>query len=539
MKTLIIHNNNISNIDKYTENISFTSINDVIKTLNSKEFDIIYIKDNLSLNCLDFLGIELAYHIRFTGNFKFIPIVLLSDLDGFTILKLTSKAQILLTKNTFLNQIPKNLSILDDSNYKKEFLDKIRIELPKDISGDHDISNQWAIYRWAEYLKINSDAIKRNKEKISSLLYFKYLVALNPTTDTYVGTSESEKTRAPLQARKGGLTVVKKVEKQLQKILYIDDEYAKGWEDIFKAFFEEKRKKQEFQFSTIQEIKKDTTYGEIKKHVIDYIKKDIPDLVILDMRLTKEDHIEEDEKKLSGIKLLKHIKEEINPGIQVLLLTASGKSKILNEANKYHILGYIKKEHPHDMIIKTKDTFDSLEKLIDEGFEKQYLKDIWNIQQEIIGLDIFVNDKFNEIKLEVISVFEVLNSYIKNKFIYSMFAIFKVLETLVKFHIEEKGEDRFAYWIKTNDKIPWVNENNFLVETKSGDSNNRTENKIRVLLHEKLNLKDRTIHDSINSLVKIRNNTIHPKNKISTQEIKKDDILNWFKILHTILNKIK
>ena len=120
-----------------------------------------------------------------------------------------------------------------------------------------------------------------------------------------------------------------------------------------------------------------------------------------------------------------------------------------------------------------------------------------------------------------------------------MFAIFKVLETLVKFHIEEKGEDRFAYWIKTNDKIPWVNENNFLVETKSGDSNNRTENKIRVLLHEKLNLKDRTIHDSINSLVKIRNNTIHPKNKISTQEIKKDDILNWFKILHTILNKIK
>ena len=35
MKTLIIHNNNISNIDKYTENISFTSINDVIKTLNN------------------------------------------------------------------------------------------------------------------------------------------------------------------------------------------------------------------------------------------------------------------------------------------------------------------------------------------------------------------------------------------------------------------------------------------------------------------------------------------------------------------------
>ncbi|MBD3842084.1 MAG: hypothetical protein IE909_09410 [Campylobacterales bacterium] len=60
MKTLIVHNNNVANIDIYDENIKFTSIDDSLETLDTKEFDVIYIKDNLTLNCLDFIGIELA-----------------------------------------------------------------------------------------------------------------------------------------------------------------------------------------------------------------------------------------------------------------------------------------------------------------------------------------------------------------------------------------------------------------------------------------------------------------------------------------------
>lgn len=560
IKSLIIYNSNIANKDKedyniadtisyycnmanihsYDYNIYFSSIDSTLKDLDTKEFDIIYIKDSLTINYLDFIGIELAYHIRFTQKFKYIPIVILSDLDGFTLSKLTAKAQILLTKNTFLNQAPKSFPMFDDTNYKAEFLDKITIERPKDTSGDHDIANQWAIYRWAEFLKVeNSDVIKINKDKISSLLYFKYLLALNPTIDTYIETSEVDKIISQAPVRKGGLKIVKKVEKQLQKILYIDDEFAKGWEDIFKTFFEKKHK-QKFQFSTIQEINKDTTYDELENYMIDYIKKDIPDLVILDIRLIKVDHVEQNEKNLSGIKLLKYIKEKINSGIQVILLTASGKSKILNEANKYDILGYIKKEHPHDTTINTKDTFDKLKELLDEGLENKYLKDIWNTQQEILKLDIFKYDNYNEIKLEILSIFEVLNSQMKNKFTYSMFAIFKVLESLVKFYIEEKREagNRYAYWINTNDKIPCVNETNFLVETKSGNSNDRTENKIRVLLHEKFNIKDKTIHDYINSLVQIRNNTIHPKNK-SSKIVDKEDINKWFKILEVILKNIK
>lgn len=274
--------------------------------------------------------------------------------------------------------------------------------------------------------------------------------------------------------------------------------------------------------------------------MIDYIEKDIPDLVILDIRLTKDDHEEQNEKNLSGIKLLKYIKEKINPGIQVILLTASGRSKILNEANQYDILGYIKKEHPQDSATDTKKTFDTLKDLLDEGLEKQYLKEIWNIQQQILKLEIFKTDNYNEIKLEVESVFEVLNSQMKNRFIYSMFAIFKILESLVKFYIEEKKENgkRYAYWINTNNKIPYVNENNFLVETKVDDLNDRTENKIRVLLHEKVNIKDKTIHDSINNLVQTRNSTIHPKNNKNSKSIVKEDILEWFNVLDIILNKI-
>ena len=104
-KKLLIHNHNIANIEQYEEQIRFISIEDTLNELNAKEFDAIYIKDNLSVNCLDFYGLVLAYHIRLTQDLnikKFTSIIILSDLDGFILSKLTPFAQILLTKNIFI-----------------------------------------------------------------------------------------------------------------------------------------------------------------------------------------------------------------------------------------------------------------------------------------------------------------------------------------------------------------------------------------------------------------------------------------------------
>lgn len=520
MKTLIIHNNNISNIDKYTENISFTSINDVIKTLNGKEFDIIYIKDNLSLNCLDFIGLELGYHIRFTEKIKYIPIVILSDLDVYSLLKITKKAQLLLTKNTFLNQAPKELSLFNESNYNTDFLDKIIIEKPKDISGDHDISNQWAIYRWAEFLKVDTETIKVNRSKIENMLYFKYLKAKNPIN------------------KKGGLPIVPKTPQSQGDILYIDDEYNKGWSDIFDKYFS---KSTNINFHFLKHQYTDTDYESIETLVNEFLTLKSIDIVLLDMRLIKEDHMQKNVKELSGIKLLTFIKS-FNPGIQVILLTASEKSIILDEANKHNILGYVKKENPSDGSTYTKEVFKKLTTLIDLGFEKKYLKEIWTRQEKILKLRIFNSEQHQDIKIEIKSIFELLQTDMENKFIYAMFALFKTIEIIIALYIEEKKENekRFAYWKNTNTKIKLVEKDEYFpkdLQLNSKKSNDSTLNKIRILCYEKIKLNSKDVHDSLIELVDIRNEIIHPS-KTKIEKPTEHNILKWFILVEMIIERI-
>ena len=517
------NNSDYKNIDEYISK-------EIINSLKDKNFDKIFIKDNLSANYLELYGLRVAYHIRLSSELseqkKFLPIIILSDLDGCILNRLEPMAKIIFTKNVFLESNTKastekynskKIDKLIEKNFLDNFLNLIEIQPPEN-SSSHNIANQWAIYRWAEFLKVDSPAIQKNKATIENMLYFKYLLAKYPLSE------KSGIKQAPRKTQSQG------------KVLYIDDEWNKGWSDIFESYFV---KQENITFKTLEQLNKDTKYYELENFLNETVQSYEPDLVILDMRLLQEDHQTNiNEKNISGIKILKHIKDNINPGIQVIMLTASGKSKILDEAHKYDILGYIKKEHPQDATTKTKETFEKLKTLIDIGLEKQYLKDIWNLQKEILALDIFSKKQYDQIKIEIKSVFEILNSEMENKFIYAMFAIFKVLEIVVTFYIEERTENkkRFAYWKNSNIKIPIVNRENFIIPIAHEDKNDSTENKIRVVLHEKLNIKDKTLHDSISQITKMRNDTIHPNGKEIS--INKVNISDWFELLKEILSKI-
>lgn len=505
-----------------------------IPIIAKKEFNILFIKDSLSDNYLELYGITLAYHIRLSaelGDKRFVPIVIISDVDGYILNKLTAMANILFTKNTFVarNEISSYdyfervfEEIKPFNDFKKEFLDLIHIDPPQDYLSHHDISNEWSIYRWAEFLKVDTDATKANKAKIENMLYFKYLKAKFPIP---------KKTR---------VQIVHKVPQSEGNILYIDDEWDKGWKDIFKRYFS---KKENINFHFIDHQYKDTTYDAVEDLVKESLTSKSIDTVLLDMRLTKEDHEQNDVKKLSGIKLLKLI-ESLNPGIQVVLLTASEKSTILDEANKYNILGYIKKESPTDDSSYTKIVFEKLKTLIDLGFERKYLKDIWNIQKEILQLKLFENDQHSEIIIEIESVFEILETDMENKFIYAMLALFKTIEIIIGLYIEEKKENskRFAYWKNTNTKIKFIEKDEDFpkeLPQNSQISNDSTINKIRVLCYEKFQLNAKEMHDTLKKFVQIRNETIHhPKDKKPLKPAK-GDIEEWLRILQTILSKIK
>ena len=93
MTKLLVHHINVPFLDSFEEQIKFNASSDIDKyisntilpQINDKKPDIIFIKDNLSSNYLELYGLRLVYHIRFDEKLKYLPIVILSDIDGFTL----------------------------------------------------------------------------------------------------------------------------------------------------------------------------------------------------------------------------------------------------------------------------------------------------------------------------------------------------------------------------------------------------------------------------------------------------------------------
>jgi CheY-like chemotaxis protein len=492
MKKLLIYNEDIPNLDIFDNQIKFRNIQDAIDKIEKEQFDILYIQDNLTKNHMEFQGLILAHHIRLTpklNNKRFTPIVIITHLDGIIINKFTTLGRILFTKNIFLNREPINDIIFNEDNFKNDFLDKIIIERPDDISDNHDIANEWSIYQWSKFLNIEID-------NISSKLYFKYLISKNQLP------------------KKTGLKFMPKKPKQKGKILYIDDEWNKGWGDIFNQYFSNIKN---IDFKIFEEDFKDKNYNDIEIKIIEQIN-DI-DLVLLDLRLLKNDHNRDSKiDNLSGIKLLETIKN-INQGIQIIMLTASGRSIILEKLQKYDIVGYIKKAHPEDKNISPKKSFEKLAILVDDGLEKSYLKEVWNIQKEILKVDILQkkDENYQKIKYEIGIIFDILNSNIENKFKFALLTIYKVFEIICDIYISNKKKPT-----KENSEYYFYLENEKIEKYPS------IENELKVILQKKFNLIG--FSDKITEMVNIRNNLIHVGDMICD----KNHILIYFKILKNI-----
>ncbi len=353
-KTMLIHNNNIVDLQQFPNRIKFTPnvseideyiSKSIVLELKQKEFDVIYIKDNLSSNYLDLYGIRVAYHIRLTQELedkKYVPIVILSDFRSGELNKIEPMTNILFTKGIFLivntkEAIEKtktmNFKNLTLGEYQVRFLDQIKIDQPKDYLSHHSIANEWSMYRWSEYLDVNTPDIEKIRDDISSMLYFKYLQAKFPIKQNLFRKHKRE------VEGKG-------------KILYIDDEWEKGWKSIFEHL---SQKNEDYSLETVEEVYKDRSQEEIIAFIMEKVVNVNPDVIILDMRLHEDDFLENvGLADFTGIQIFSKIKE-INPGIQIIIFTASSNSLLLDQLNSYDssILGYVKKEHPKNYNLTT------------------------------------------------------------------------------------------------------------------------------------------------------------------------------------------
>jgi len=532
MNKLLIHNNNIAYKNIFESHIGFPPLEDVDKIISTKiisdikksDVEIIFIKDNLSSNYLELYGLRVAYYIRLSqelGDKRYLPIVIISDLNSHTLNKLEPMANILFTKNIFIVKnskdaikeiTQKEFKNLTEDEYS-EFLNHIKVEQPKDYLSHHSIANEWSMYRWAEYLDVNTPDIIKIKDTISSMLYFKYLQA-----------------KFPIQKNQ-----FFKYKQQLNgngRVLYIDDEWEKGWKSIFEHIFKENEK---CHLKTVEEVYKDKTQDEIISFIMEDIISFDPDVIILDIRLHEDDF----SKKIvladfTGIQIFDKIKE-INPGIQVIIFTASNNSLLLDELYNYDssILGYVKKEHPKNYNLTTQSNINTLINLVNKGFENKYLKEIWSEKKQIESK--LLQDPFNQYianterykdnlaKLikESEYIFDILNTEKENKFNYALVSLATCLDALQSIFIDEyynNGTKEYYYLgcMITEQGINSLPKQITYIIKKSGNKINNVELK-------KLN--------------KARNYYIHSNPDyipVDSKEIKK-----WFILLKDIISKIK
>jgi CheY-like chemotaxis protein len=584
MKKLLIHSNNtsFSNTElfqlseQFVFDVDFDKdvdfyINDILTEGNLKQklenCDIVFIKVSLSKNYLEYLGLRLAYHIRLTkclGQKANIPIVIIAE-ESFQYLGLTyPEPSILFTKGIYLikeslDDYDRTLKWFNDRRIKpldefSSFVSSITINPPANYLSHHSIANEWSILRWAKVLGISTEreALKDVRSNIESLLYYKYLQAKYPI--------EAEPDKAAFKINGKG------------RILYIDDEWNKGWDEVLSNYFA--TSSSEIDFETLKYDFKDKSHQDILKECDKKIQSFKPDVVLLDLRLSYSDFTNSHNSSLlTGYKVLKAIKL-INPGIQVIIFTASNKVWNLLELQANGADGFLLKESP-ELTTNSSYTYESLSSLSKQMticLSNAYLKEIWKILEEIRKqfsanplAQYYPNDLRclrgiqyqNLLLLELDSMYNILSSQDENRFSYAMLIQFKILECIVEIFIPEKARDgnwlfydgsKVKYFYTEDNNIHERNESLLFFDRNIGRrvsmkipayEYNSTRNKIDCLVEQKLMVENKVqVHKKLKSLVNYRNGFIHPTDRLNLTPLNRENIVEWITIIWQVLKKI-
>lgn len=310
------------------------------------------------------LGLQIVHHIRLTEEYKRLPILLFGNIEETEIHKQQNDlSHICHTKGTryFLEddltqqrllstveELNKELNELlkDDDTFRDGFLKKIIIREP-DKTGRHSIANQWGAYRMAQVAGL--DIAKFNYPKT---LYFKYLLA-----------QSKEPEPIPVD-----FPIVK-------KILFVDDNYQKGWKDCLEGLFGEGTIEAYESWQKAQEAGANTR-----------IESDEYDLVFLDFYLGEQDNRGTGQDILEIIKGKKdksgnEVHRGLNPVIPVIMFTASNKAWNMDKLYEAGADGYYVKEHPdnaHDAdfsVENFKNFHETVKKCLEKGM---LLRQYWN-----------------------------------------------------------------------------------------------------------------------------------------------------------------
>ena len=520
--------------------------------LGKKKFNNIFIPLCFGSSLSDFNGLRFATHIRCTQNqnqfanifiYSFVGIEYLLNNAFFNILK-TENVHLVDFKKTAFQSVANECSTeIKVSNFSQELL-KLKLTPPGNYYDSHSIANEWSVLRWSEVILslVVEDELPEEIEiienQIKSNIYFKYLQSIYPIQEQFKLTIKDLKLN------------------YTGKLLYIDDEKEKGWNELFcYLFWEEKINKIEY-FDSIGGDFKNLKKNEIIQKSVERAKDF--DVVILDFRLTQDDFYQNDPKEITGYKILEGIKA-INKGIQVIIFSASNKIWNLQSLQDAGADGFIIKESPENSIDQnfTKQTIINFINTVDECLRMSFLKVAFNYLNSIniqvskisnsnneAGLSKLTKLKLkNEVHLQIQIVFDCLRN-IRTRIFNSEFAenylnlafisLYKIIELLNDYYTSDSGKTL------KSDNTPIMNYDNKINQFKKITNQHPSAlDKILTIIDKELFLDVSKYFNRLIDMNRIRVNIIHPKNLKDYHKSTVEENLTFIKLLNELIQKVK
>ena len=344
---------------------------------DGKNYDLIVLPYSLNRdNLMENSGLRLACLVRLTSGFRHqgVPFLFMGAASTEEINRIDKLGSILYTPRIYTTQTNDEtefLSLVEDifslnfskdtltNNQYKSFLNRVHIEAPSNYGTHHSIANEWAITRWKEMFNWNGMEPNINEGKLSSMLYFKWLLEKETANN---GARESFNKRKAKVASVPGLPTK-------SRIVYIDDEGVKGWTSILSIIF----KNSNVEFIPYDSFKKVQSKDEMVADIMAFIDKTPANCYIIDLRLHDED-FNDDVKELSGHTIARYIRDQ-NIGNQIVIFTASNKTWNYQISQEIGAVGYALKESPEYNYTKDEsyENFCHFAKLVRSACNNSYI----------------------------------------------------------------------------------------------------------------------------------------------------------------------
>lgn len=473
--------NSLQTVDKISFDSSITDdegLHDfVINTIKASNFSykkmIIPCKLGSLSSAFDYMGINLGLHIRLTEELeekRLISLIFISasTLEEILISQIEKTGYLLTTKGCRL--VKRNGSKIKEAVQEAQFptptdlksiIRQLVLNTPEDTLSRHSIANQWGAMKLNEITEVNALPLNSDVMKKRKWLYYKWLLMRNK--DFEEKNTISNRTAPKLS----GLTIVQKpdytINSKGKRILLIDDEEDKGWSKVLKAIFF----KDSFDF-----VKHDKDSSKFLSNARLKIASEDWDLILLDLRLKKEDHeLDCLVDKFTGTQLLREIKDKVehiegNNGTQVIIFTASNKAwNMRTLLFKEEADGYYIKEAPDYNLGKsfTKENYINFKKQVETALSRDYLrwfyKEHENLKTFIFNIIKSISDSkekkyYGTVITYLNQAYDVLKVNKANEprfYEYAFLNYFSVLENITKhFYFYDKSSDED--YIERNNK---------------------------------------------------------------------------------------